>query len=108
MKRKNKMLQIGMVALATLFGGAQPSIAVDRSVPVTQMPVRSNDATIPGKRVKTDDEKIAIPIRGNGFGEDFLFPSIASSPIWHGKSQRKKHTSAVSRNRRMKKRKSNR
>jgi hypothetical protein len=104
MKRKGLGIQIGMVALAALFGGASPATAVERSVPVSQIPSKT-DAVIPGKGAKPDKEKRAIvPIRGNGFGEDYLFPSVASSPIWFGKSQRKKHTSVVSIKRRVNKR----
>lgn len=105
MKRKGLGIQIGMVALAALFGGASPATAVERTVPTNQIPSKT-DAVIPGKGAKPDKEKRAIvPIGGNGFGgEDYLFPSVASSPIWFGKSQRKKHTSSVSIKRRVNKR----
>lgn len=104
--KRSRTIQIGMIALATLFGGMAPATTIERTVPVTQVPSKSNEATMPGKEAKPDKEKRAIiPIRGNGFGgEDYLFPSIATSPIWFGKSQRKKHTSVVSLKRRVAKR----
>jgi len=88
--KRNKALQIGMIALATLFGGASNAKTI---APISQSPVKSNEAVMPGKAARPDKEKRAvIPIRGNGIGgEDFIFPSIATSPIYSGRQQKAKH-----------------
>ena len=48
MKRKSKGIAIGMVALATLFGGAQPAMqAKQMNVPSSERQTKPNEAIIP-------------------------------------------------------------
>ncbi len=92
MKRKTKGIAIGMVALATLFGGAQPAIqAQQTNVPASERQTKPNEAIIPQAKpgISRKQSKSIIPgilpfIEDNGY---YNF----TSPIWYGKSQRAKH-----------------
>ncbi len=92
MKRKSKGIAIGMVALATLFGGAQPAIqAKQMNVPASERQTKPNEAIIPQSKpgISRKAKKSIIPgiepfIEDNGY---YNF----TSPIWYGKNQRAKH-----------------